>query len=449
MTLSSRLGQGDQSKAKSFPDIAKYTEDLPDHASSESVNQDDLKSQVLETLIQSLGQQLYSGQVEQSVLEQHVYEAITKVMTMSEVSLTSYARAELVQKIVDEILGLGPLQTLLRDASITEVMVNRFDRIYVEKRGKLLSTDLKFSSEEHLRRTIERIVGQVGRRIDEASPMVDARLADGSRVNAVVPPISLDGSSLTIRKFAQEPFTARDLIATGTITPEAMDLISQIVKGKFNIVISGGTGSGKTTTLNVLSSFIGKDERIVTIEDAAELQLPQPHVVRMESRPTNTEGMGQITIRDLVRNALRMRPDRIVIGEVRDAAALDMLQAMNTGHEGSLTTVHANNARDALTRIETMVLMAGMDLPIEFIRQQIVEAVDVIIQQNRMKDGSRRITQITEVAGLEGNVVQLQDIYSFTYESDPNSKQVGVLNPTGTLFNEGQLRRNASRERNR
>lgn len=447
MTLSSRLGKGNQAQAKSFPDIAKFTEDLPEHPQSEQVNRDDLKSKVLEALIQSLGQQLYSGQVEQTLLEQHVYEAITKVMHSSEVSLTSFDRAEIVQNIVDEILGLGPLQTLLRDSDITEVMVNRFDRIFIEKKGKLLTTDLKFSSEEHLRRTIERIVGQVGRRIDEASPMVDARLSDGSRVNAVVPPISLDGSSLTIRKFAQDPFTSRDLIATGTVSPEAMSLLSEMVAGKFNIVISGGTGSGKTTTLNVMSSFIGKDERIITIEDAAELQLPQPHVVRLESRPTNTEGMGQVTIRDLVRNALRMRPDRIVIGEVRDAAALDMLQAMNTGHEGSLTTVHANNARDALTRIETMVLMAGMDLPVEFIRQQIVEAIDVIIQQNRMKDGSRKVTQITEIVGMEGSVIQLQDIYSFVYEPDPRSNQVGVLKPTGAIFNEGQLRRNAVRER--
>jgi pilus assembly protein CpaF len=271
--------------------------------------------------------------------------------------------------------------------------------------------------------------------------MVDARLADGSRVNAVVPPIALDGSSLTIRKFAHEPFTVKDLISTGTITIEAMKFLENCVAGKFNIVISGGTGSGKTTSLNVLSSFIGKNERIITIEDAAELQLPQPHVVRMESRPVNTEGVGQITIRDLVRNSLRMRPDRIVIGEVRDAAAMDMLQAMNTGHEGSLTTVHANTARDALTRIETMVLMAGMDLPVEFIRQQIVEAVDVIVQQNRMRDGSRKVTQISEIVGLEGNVIQVQDIFTFHHNEDLNSKHVGDLVPTGIPFNNNNFRR--------
>lgn len=441
MSLSQRLGQGDPEKAKSFPDLGKMSEELSPRFEAPVSEESSLKNQVLETLIQSLGQQLYSGQVEEKVLEQHVYEAIASVIAASQRSLTSYDRAELVQNIVDEILGLGPLQTLLRNPEITEVMVNRFDKIFIEKKGRLTPTDLRFSSEEHLRRTIERIVGQVGRRIDESSPMVDARLSDGSRVNAVVPPIALDGSSLTIRKFSQDPFTVKDLIATGTLTLDAMEMLQSCVAGKFNVVISGGTGSGKTTTLNVLSSFIGSSERIITIEDAAELQLSQPHVVRMESRPVNTEGKGQVTIRDLVRNSLRMRPDRIVIGEVRDAAALDMLQAMNTGHEGSLTTVHANTSRDALTRIETMVLMAGMDLPIEFIRQQIVEAVDLIVQQNRMRDGSRRITQITEVVGIEGSVIQLQDIFTFRYNEDPNSKHPGELVSTGIPFNNNNPRR--------
>ena len=441
MSLSQRLGQGDPEKAKSFPDLGKMSEELSPRFEAPVSEESSLKNQVLETLIQSLGQQLYSGQVEEKVLEQHVYEAIASVIAASQRSLTSYDRAELVKNIVDEILGLGPLQTLLRNPEITEVMVNRFDKIFIEKKGRLTPTDLRFSSEEHLRRTIERIVGQVGRRIDESSPMVDARLSDGSRVNAVVPPIALDGSSLTIRKFSQDPFTVKDLIATGTLTLDAMEMLQSCVAGKFNVVISGGTGSGKTTTLNVLSSFIGSSERIITIEDAAELQLSQPHVVRMESRPVNTEGKGQVTIRDLVRNSLRMRPDRIVIGEVRDAAALDMLQAMNTGHEGSLTTVHANTSRDALTRIETMVLMAGMDLPIEFIRQQIVEAVDLIVQQNRMRDGSRRITQITEVVGIEGSVIQLQDIFTFRYSEDPNSKHPGELVSTGIPFNNNNPRR--------
>ena len=441
MSLSQRLGQGDSENAKSFPDLSKLSEELNPRSEQSSNSDTTLKNQVLETLIQSLGQQLYSGQVEEKVLEQNVYEAITSVISASQRSLTSYDRAELVQNIVDEILGLGPLQTLLRNPEISEVMVNRFDKIFIEKKGRITQTDLKFSSEEHLRRTIERIVGQVGRRIDESSPMVDARLSDGSRVNAVVPPIALDGSSLTIRKFSQDPFTVKDLIATGTLTIPAMELLQNCVAGKFNVVISGGTGSGKTTTLNVLSSFIGSSERIITIEDAAELQLSQPHVVRMESRPVNTEGKGQVSIRDLVRNSLRMRPDRIVIGEVRDAAALDMLQAMNTGHEGSLTTVHANTSRDALTRIETMVLMAGMDLPVEFIRQQIVEAIDLIVQQNRMHDGSRRITQITEVVGIEGSVIQLQDIFTFKYNDNPNVKTPGELIPTGIPFNNNNPRR--------
>ena len=444
MSLSQRLGQNDSENAKSFPDLAKLTEELSPRVETSNQSDPSIKNQVLETLIQSLGQQLYSGQVDEKVLEQHVYEAIASVISASQRSLTSYDRAELVQNIVDEILGLGPLQTLLRNPDITEVMVNRFDRIFIEKKGKIHLTELQFSSEEHLRRTIERIVGQVGRRIDESSPMVDARLADGSRVNAVVPPIALDGSSLTIRKFSQDPFTIKDLISTGTLSIDAMELLQKCVSGKFNIVISGGTGSGKTTTLNVLSSFIGHDERIITIEDAAELQLPQTHVVRMESRPVNTEGKGQVTIRDLVRNSLRMRPDRIVIGEVRDAAALDMLQAMNTGHEGSLTTVHANTARDALTRIETMVLMAGMDLPVEFIRQQIVEAIDLIVQQNRMSDGSRKITQITEVVGMEGNVIQLQDIFTYRFNEDPNSKVLGELVYTGIPFNSNVFRRGSS-----
>ena len=441
MSLAKRLGQSDAENAKSFPAIEQFSEEFAPNLETDLDDQEDIKDRVLESLLQSLGQQLYSGQVDEKVLEQNVYEAIASVISASQRSLTSYDRAELAQNIVDEILGLGPLQGLLRDPDITEVMVNRYDKIYIEKKGKISPTDLRFSSEEHLRRTIERIVGQVGRRIDESSPMVDARLSDGSRVNAVVPPIALDGSSLTIRKFSQDPFTVKDLIATGTLTLDSRTLLEKCVAGKFNIVISGGTGSGKTTTLNVLSSFIGSSERIITIEDAAELQLSQPHVVRMEARPSNTEGKGQVTIRDLVRNALRMRPDRIVIGEVRDAAALDMLQAMNTGHEGSLTTVHANSTRDALTRIETMVLMAGMDLPIEFVRQQIVEAIDLIVQQNRMRDGSRRITQITEVVGIDGGNIQLQDIFTFKFNENMNSKNIGELVPTSVPFRNNSFQR--------
>ena len=443
MSLSDRLRQGDSLDAKASPNNGNLSKTIVTTSNDEEDNLY-LRTQVLERLIHSLGQQLYSGQIDNLVLEQHVYEAIADVFSSSQRSLNSYDRATLVQQIIDEILGLGPLQSLLRNPEVTEVMVKKFDQIFVERQGHIYHVDLKFSSEEHLRRTIERIVSQVGRRIDESSPMVDARLQDGSRVNAVVPPIAIDGSTLTIRKFSQDPFTSKELISTGTMSIDAMDFLADCVRAKYNIVISGGTGSGKTTTLNVLSSFIGKNERIITIEDAAELQLPQEHVIRLESRPLNTEGKGIVTIRDLVRNALRMRPDRIVIGEVRDGAALDMLQAMNTGHEGSLTTVHANTARDALMRIETMSLMAGMDLPVEIIREQIVGAIDIVVQQNRMRDGSRRVTQISEIVGMEGNTIQMQDLYIFKHNVDKKSLHPGELVATGLMVNQQSHRNTLS-----
>ncbi|MGA8979480.1 MAG: CpaF family protein, partial [Pedococcus sp.] len=330
-------------------------------------------------------------------------------------------------------LGHGPLEPLLRDSEITEIMVNGPDSIYVERAGKLYPVEARFSSDAHLRRTIDKIVGRVGRRVDEASPLVDARLPDGSRVNAVIPPIALDGSLLTIRKFATDPFTDKDLIAFGTFTPQVRDFLSACVRGRRNIVISGGTGSGKTTLLNVVSSFIPDDERIVTIEDAAELQLHQDHVLRLESRPANIEGRGSIPIRELVKNSLRMRPDRIVVGECRDGAALDMLQAMNTGHDGSLTTVHANTPRDSLSRLETMVLMAGIDLPIRAIREQVAGAVDMVIQQARLKDGSRRVTAISEVVGMESDVITMQDLFTFDYSAgrDEQGRFKGTLKSTG------------------
>ena len=340
------------------------------------------------------------------------------------------SRAKITQEIIDDILGNGPLEPLLRDPDISEIMVNRADSIWVERGGKLFPTELRFTSEDHLRRAIDRIVSRVGRRIDEASPMVDARLPDGSRVNAVLPPITLDGAALTIRKFAKDPFTAKDFVTMGTATRASIEVLEACVKGRLNILISGGTGSGKTTTLNVMSSFIPKDERIVTIEDAAELQLDQPHLVRMESRPANVEGYGQVAIRDLVRNSLRMRPDRIIVGEVRDAAALDMLQAMNTGHDGSLSTVHANTPRDALSRIETMVLMAGMDLPVRVIREQVASALDLVVQMERLRDGSRHITAISEITGQEGDTILMQDLYSFEY-NDGADGTPGRLVPTG------------------
>lgn len=388
-----------------------------------------IKDEVHMELLQNLGPSLYQEDLEVTNLQDRVYEVITNVLQIRDIVLSAYDRARLVQEVVDEILGLGPIQSLLRNDQITEIMVNRFDSIYVEQEGKIFESQLRFSNEEHLRRTIERIVAQVGRRIDESSPLVDARLPDGSRVNAVVPPIALDGAILTIRKFSTEPFTIDDLIALGTISEEAATFLRICVEAKFNVLISGGTGSGKTTTLNVLSSFIPENERVITVEDAAELQLAQPHVVRMESRPVNIEGKGLITIRDLVRNSLRMRPDRIVVGEVRDGAALDMLQAMNTGHEGSLTTIHANSSKDALVRIENLVLMAGVDFPIRVIREQISEAIDIIIHQARLRDGSRRITEISEVTGIDVDSIQLQDIFRFASDSDEG--EIGVLRRSG------------------
>jgi pilus assembly protein CpaF len=337
------------------------------------------------------------------------------------------------QEVADDILGHGPLEPFLRDPEVSEIMVNGYDQIYVERQGRLHPIRAVFADEGHLRRTIDKIVARVGRRVDEASPLVDARLPDGSRVNAVVPPVALDGSLLTIRKFATDPFTVDDLISFGTMTAPVAQLIQACVRGRLNIVIGGGTGSGKTTTLNVLSSFVPADERIITIEDAAELQLRQEHVIRMESRPPNLEGRGEIAVRDLVRNSLRMRPDRIIIGEVRDAAALDMLQAMNTGHDGSITTVHSNSPRDSLARLETMVLMAGIELPQRAIREQMASAIDLIVHQARLKDGTRRITHITEVEGMEGDIITLQDAFLFDFHAgvDEHGRHRGALRTTG------------------
>ncbi|MFM8446596.1 MAG: CpaF family protein [Candidatus Nanopelagicaceae bacterium] len=428
MSLSKKLGINENLQPNSYPNLGGGLSSIT--VEQETIDASAIKKDAIDLLISSLGQEIYTGDIAPETLEVEVYEAVAKVIIQGNYSLTSMDRANLVQNLMDEILGLGPLEPLLRDPSITEIMVNGFQNIFIERKGKLTKSSYTFTSEEHLRKTIERIVSQVGRRIDESSPMVDARLANGTRVNAVVPPIALDGSSLTLRKFSVDPFTIKDLVSSGTVTPEAMEVLKSAIQGKLNIVISGGTGSGKTTTLNVLASMIDRNERIVTIEDAAELNLGQPHVLRMESRPPNSEGKGQVTIRDLVRNSLRMRPDRIIVGEVRDGAALDMLQAMSTGHEGSLTTVHANTARDALMRIETMVLMAGMDLPVNVIRDQIVGAIDLVIQQSRMRDGSRRITQICEVVGIDSNVIQLQDI--FTFQEDMND-----VNSIGRLVSSG------------
>jgi pilus assembly protein CpaF len=392
-----------------------------------------VKRSVHDGLLEALGPKLYDAHLDQRELEQQVTQTLQAVLQRDETPMTVADRSRVAQEVADEILGHGPLEPYLRDPDVSEIMVNGHDQIYVERVGLLYPADAVFTDESHLRRTIDKIVARVGRRVDEASPMVDARLPDGSRVNAVVPPVALDGSLLTIRKFAVDPFTIDDLIGFGTLTSPVAELLRACVRARLNMVIGGGTGGGKTTTLNVLSSFVPDNERIITIEDAAELQLHQEHVLRMESRPSNLEGRGAIAIRDLVRNSLRMRPDRIIIGEVRDGAALDMLQAMNTGHDGSITTVHSNSPRDSLARLETMVLMADVELPQRAIREQMASAIDVIVHQARLKDGTRRITHITEVEGMEGEVITLQDIFLFDFHAgvDEHGRNKGVLRSTG------------------
>jgi pilus assembly protein CpaF len=393
----------------------------------------ELKAGVHNRLLTQLGPKLYDAELTQGELERMVRGALQEAMQDEDVIITPADRTRIAQEIADDILGYGPIEPFLRDPDLTEVMVNGCDDIWIERSGRLQRVDGRFTDEAHLRRTIDKIVSRIGRRVDESSPMVDARLPDGSRVNAVIPPLAIDGSLLTIRKFSADPYTADDLVAFGSFTKRTAEFLSACVRGKLNIIVSGSTGAGKTTTLNVLSSFIPTDERIVTIEDAAELQLHQDHVLRLESRPANIEGKGAIDIRDLVKNSLRMRPDRIVVGEVRDSAALDMLQAMNTGHDGSICTVHSNGPRDTLARIETMVLMAGMDLPIRAIREQVASAVDLIVHQSRLRDGSRRITHVTEVERMEGDVITLQDIFLYDHSQgfDENGRSRGSLKATG------------------
>jgi pilus assembly protein CpaF len=370
----------------------------------------ELKAKVHHACIAKLGPELFKQDGTEE-LGDRVYRAVTEELALDRTPLTREERRELVRQLTDDILGYGPLEQLLRDDSVTEIMVNAYDRVYVERGGKLELSSSRFVDDAHIMRIIDKIVSQVGRRVDEASPMVDARLPDGSRVNAIIPPLALNGPTLTIRKFSRDPYTINDLIAFGSLSPRAAQFLAACVKGKLNILIAGGTGTGKTTTLNAVSAFIPGDERIVTIEDAAELQLQQEHVITLESRPANIEGQGEIKIRELVRNALRMRPDRIIVGEVRGAETLDMLQAMNTGHEGSLTTIHANSPRDALSRLETLVMTAGVELPHRAIREQIASAFDLLVQIQRLVDGSRRITHVSEVLGMESDVVTLQDIF--------------------------------------
>ena len=369
-----------------------------------------LKTRIHRAVIDKLGFQAFDASADGGLAEP-VRQAVEKELTADRTPLTSEEHVQLVKEIVDDIVGYGPLEALLEDDSVSEVMVNGYDQIYVERAGRLEVTGASFIDDAHLMRIIEKIVSQVGRRIDESSPLVDARLPDGSRVNAIIPPLSLRGPALTIRKFSRDPFSIHDLIEFGTATEKCADFLSACVRGKLNILISGGTGTGKTTMLNAVSAFIPNEERIVTIEDAAELQLQQEHVVTLESRPPNIEGEGEIRIRELVRNSLRMRPDRIVVGEVRGAETLDMLQAMNTGHDGSLTTIHANSPRDALSRIETLVLTAGVELPVRAIREQISSAFDLIVHLTRLVDGSRRVSHVTEVLRMESDVITLQDVF--------------------------------------
>lgn len=387
---------------------------------------------IIDEMSSEENRKLLAEDTDPGMLEPVVAKIANTVMDEEPTPVPRAERTKIIGEVVDEVLGYGPIDHLLKDDTISEVMVNHANQVYVERKGKLHLTEAKFRDDTHVMHVIEKIVAPLGRRIDESSPMVDARLPDGSRVNAIIPPLALKGPSITIRKFAKDPFQVSDLIGFGTLTEEIAELLRICVEGKLNVVVSGGTGSGKTTTLNILSSFIPGDERIVTIEDAAELQLRQEHVVTLETRPPNIEGKGAITMRDLVRNSLRMRPDRIVVGEVRSGEALDMLQAMNTGHDGSLTTGHANSPRDMLSRLETMVLMAGMELPVKAIREQISSAVDLIVQQSRLRDGSRKITHITEVQGMEGEVITLQDIFVFEGTGkDENGKITGRFKPTG------------------
>ena len=389
----------------------------------------DLKNRVQQKLIAELDPKLDLSKTEE--VRRQVEDIFNEILDSENIILSRVDRARLFEAVAAEILGFGPIEPLLKDASISEVMVNGPKSVYIERHGRLEKTNITFQNDEHVMRVIDRIVAPLGRRIDEASPYVDARLPDGSRVNAIIPPLALNGPVITIRKFSKDPLTVDDLIRFGSVTPEMATFLKACVEARLNIIVSGGTGSGKTTTLNVLSHWIPADERIVTVENAAELQLRQDHVVTLESRPANIEGKGEVSIRDLVINCLRMRPDRIVVGECRGGEALDMLQAMNTGHDGSLTTLHANSPRDALGRLETMCLMAGMELPVRAIREQIASAVDLFVQQERMKDGTRKLTSVTEVQGMEGDVVVMQEIFLFEQTGLEGGKIVGRMKPTG------------------
>ncbi|MCB1014153.1 MAG: CpaF family protein [Acidimicrobiales bacterium] len=394
---------------------------------------DELRHKIHHVLIDELGPILYDKRLSEDDLRRRVHEQLHQALSQERAPLSAADKAQLIQDVSDDILGYGPIDRLLKDEEITEVMVNGPEKVYVERNGRLERANASFVDEVHLRRIIDKIVGEIGRRIDESSPLCDARLPDGSRVNAVIHPLAIDGPFLTIRKFSKDPLQVDDLIRFGTLNAHSARFLQACVVGRLNVIVSGGTGTGKTTTLNVMSSFIPPEERIVTVEDSKELQLHQEHVLALEARPPNIEGRGEITIRDLVKNCLRMRPDRIVVGECRSGETLDMLQAMNTGHDGSITTIHSNSPRDTLSRIETMTLMSGFELPIRAIREQMASALDLIVHLSRLRDGTRRITHITEVQGMEGDVITLQDIFLFDYSMgvDEHGRYKGHLKATG------------------
>lgn len=424
MSLKQRLEQASQTAQKSNRQVADVAKD-PFSG---------LKTKIQNKVIGELDIDFTEISEDNEELKAEIDFIIKKHIETESLNLTNTQKKKIQEELLNEIIGFGPITRFLENPDVTEIMVNGPKQIFVEENGKLKLSDAVFKDNNHVLHVIKKIVSAIGRRIDESSPMVDARLKNGSRVNAIIPPLAIDGPSITIRKFSEDPFMVEDLIGFGTLNSKMAELLRACVEGRLNVIVSGGTGSGKTTTLNVLSSFIPNDERIVTIEDAAELQLIQDHIVRLETRPANIEGKGEITIRDLVKNSLRMRPDRIVVGEVRSGEALDMLQAMNTGHDGSLTTAHANSPRDMLSRLETMVLMSGMNLPIRAVRDQVSSAVDLIVQQSRLQDGSRKITYITEVLGMEGDVIILQDIFKFIQRGiDNKGKVIGDFEFTGIL----------------
>jgi pilus assembly protein CpaF len=435
MSLLKRIEQGQEDQSQDGSESSSRLMSLqsrrvaPPGVSAQRDTYSDLKTRVQNRLLAELDPSIDISQV--GVVRNTIRDLFEQILAEENIVLSRQEKHRLFEQIAAEILGFGPLQNLLEDDTITEVMVNGAKNIYIERGGLIQRVPISFESDDHVMRIIDRIVAPLGRRIDESSPYVDARLPDGSRVNAVIPPIALVGPTLTIRKFSKNPITLEQLIKFGTITPEALQFLKACVEARLNIVISGGTGSGKTTLLNILSQFIPGNERIITIENAAELQLRQEHVVTLESRPPNIEGSGEVTIRQLVVNSLRMRPDRIIVGEIRDEASLDMLQAMNTGHDGSMTTAHSNGPRDSLARIETMSLMGGMELPVRAIREQIASAIDLIVHQERLKDGARKIVNVSEVSGMEGDVITMTDVFAFEQSGIEDGKVIGRLRPTG------------------